>query len=95
MDEIDKDIKRTEEEINALLRVKDAKLKNLLDIFDFNQHGFHKFRSGLEESCKTMRKLPLFGFVEGCVPNFEWPLKEDLLAMPLDAPIKAVSLKWL
>jgi hypothetical protein len=42
-----------------------------------------------------MRKLPLFGFVEGCVPNFEWPLKEDLLAMPLDTPIKAVSLKWL
>ena len=41
LDELDKDIRRTEEEINALLRVKDAKLKNLLDIFDCNHHGFH------------------------------------------------------
>ena len=48
-----------------------------------------------EESFKTLRELPLFGFVR---PNYEvdfrHPSIADLQAMPKDKPIQAVGFKW-
>ena len=45
------------------------------------------------EAAKTLRKLPVFGSsVEK--PQFEWPTEKDLIAMPLDKPIKIVGFNW-
>ena len=46
-----------------------------------------------EESFKTLRELPLFGYNKEPV-DFRHPKIEDLQAMPKDKPIQAVGFKW-
>ena len=46
-----------------------------------------------EESFKTLRELPLFGYNKEPV-DFRHPKIEDLQAMPKDKPIQAIALKW-
>lgn len=43
-----------------------------------------------------MKKQKYFGYSyhETRPMDFEWPTKEDLLAMPLDKPIRVVALRW-
>ncbi len=48
------------------------------------------------KALNTVKKLPYFGHSSfGRYPiDFEWPTKEEILAMPLDKPIRAVAFKW-
>ena len=46
-----------------------------------------------KKNCKTLRKLPPFGW-HTTITDFEWPLEEDLLAMPKNEPIKVINLNW-
>jgi hypothetical protein len=43
-----------------------------------------------------MKRLPYFGNKgNGTYPiDFEWPKKDEILAMPVDKPIRAVAFKW-
>jgi len=43
-----------------------------------------------------MKRIAYFGFSNyGKYPvDFEWPTKNDILAMPIDKPIRAVAFKW-
>ena len=49
-----------------------------------------------QEALKTMKRLTYYGYSNfGTYPiDFEWPTKDDILAMPLEKPIRAVSFKW-
>jgi hypothetical protein len=48
------------------------------------------------EALKTMKRLPLFGYsCHGTYPiDFEWPTKDEIMAMPVEKPIRAVAFKW-
>ena len=88
LQELEADISRTKEYKGGNLKLKEAKLKELLAVFDFKNVGF-----STEDSIKTMRDLPLFGLIQNAV-NFRYPTDADLRAMPKDKPIEAVKLNW-
>ena len=49
-----------------------------------------------QKAIKSIKRLPFFGYSNhGKYPiDFEWPTKEEIMAMPLDKPIRAVAFKW-
>ena len=44
----------------------------------------------------SLKKSPIFGHTNaGKYPiDFEWPSKDEIMAMPLNKPIRAVAFKW-
>ena len=44
----------------------------------------------------SLRKLPFFGYSNNATIayDFEFPTRDDILAMPADKPIQVVALKW-
>jgi hypothetical protein len=44
----------------------------------------------------TLKKTPIFGNTNGgkFPVDFEWPKKDEIMAMPVDKPIRAVAFKW-
>ena len=61
-------------------------------IFDNPTCGL--FKRNIEDACKTLRKLPYFGYAAGQAPKFEWPTKDDLLRMPLGRPIRVTGFRY-
>ncbi len=62
--ELEGDIKRAKEHKNWNLKRKEAKIKELLEVFNFdNEENFELCATieEIEDSIKTMRDLPLFG----------------------------------
>lgn len=53
-------------------------------------------RKRRQKALNTIKKIGYFGHSNnGKYPvDCEWPTKEDIMAMPLDKPIRAVALKW-
>ena len=49
-----------------------------------------------QDALISVKRLPYFGYSDyGKYPvDFEWPTKDEILAMPLDKPIRAVAFKW-
>ena len=88
LEELDKEIERTKNTIEELHQVKEAKIKELLELFDIE---ILVGSSSLEDASETLRKLPRFGYIKGSDPKFEWPTTEDLLKMPKDKPIRVVG----
>ena len=80
-----------------MLKLKEEKVKNLLDSFESMQTKWvitpALVGRSREDSFKTLRDLPLFGRTEKPV-DFRHPSVADLQAMPKDKPIQAVGFKW-
>jgi hypothetical protein len=49
-----------------------------------------------QEALISIKRLTYFGTSSnGTYPvDFEWPTKDEIMAMPLDKPIRAVAFKW-
>ena len=50
-------------------------------------------RQQREKAAKTLKKGKKFGFQKS-EENFEWPKEADIVAMPLDKPVKVVSVSF-
>ena len=95
--QLELDMKRTKLERDQMLKLKEKNIKRLLEGFESMQTKWvltpPLLGRSREESFKTLRDLPLFGFTEKPV-DFRHPSVEDLQAMPKNKPIQAVGLKW-
>ena len=80
-----------------MLKLKEENVKSLLEGFESMQTKWVLTPSlvgrSREDSFKTLRDLPLFGYTADPV-DFRHPSVADLQAMPKDKPIQAVGLKW-
>lgn len=83
--ELDKEIARTEKEVEGISALKEAQLKQFMSLFSMNTHAITNYKK-LEQAIQTLRDTPLFG-KEGEVPDFKWPTPRDLLKMPTSPPI--------
>ncbi len=93
LQELDADIAKTKEYKTGYSKLKEARLKELLTAFDFQNALKFELGFSIEDNIKTMRELPLFGNTANPV-NFRYPIDADLRAMPKDNPIEAVKLSW-
>jgi hypothetical protein len=93
LQELDADIAKTKEYKTGYSKLKEAKLKELLTAFDFQNALKFELVFSIEDNIKTMRYLPLFG-ITGKPVNFRYPTDADIRAMPKDKPIEAVKLCW-
>ena len=99
--QLEQDMKRTRDERDQMLKLKEEKVKNLLDglleCFESMQTKSVLAPAlvgrSREDSLKTLRDLPLFGYPSTLI-NFRYPSIWDLQAMPSDKPIQAVGFKW-
>ena len=96
LEELGEEIERAQKMIDGMHLAKEGQLRKFLEIFDQNKiEVVHlDLKDNIETACKTLRKLPRFGFIEGYDPKFEWPTIEDLMKMTKDKPIKLVSFKY-
>ena len=80
-----------------MLKLKEENVKRLLEGFESMQTKWVLTPAlvgrSREDSFKTLRDLPLFGFTKHPV-DFRHPSVADLQAMPKDKPIQAVGFKW-
>jgi hypothetical protein len=94
LEELEADISRTKEFKNWNLKQKEAKVKELLEVLNFqNVKKFELGSFSQLDRIKTMRDLPEFGKTEKPI-NFRYPTDADLRAMPKDKPIEAIKLNW-
>jgi hypothetical protein len=86
LQELDADIAKTKEFKAGYSKLKEARLKELLAVFDYRNALKSELGFSIEENIKSMRDLPLFGYTEKPV-NFRFSTDADLRAMPKDKPI--------
>jgi hypothetical protein len=80
--------------------LKQARIENIFNLVNAQLEGAFSRqanivvkRSKLEDAVKTLRKLPLFGYVSHAV-DYEYPTAEDLLKMPADKPISITLFRF-
>ena len=93
LQELEKDIAIAREHKKGYEQLKEAKVRDLLSVFQIEHVPKFELGVSIEDNIKTMRDLPEFGYT-GSGVNFRFPTDADLRAMPKDKPIQAVKLCW-
>ncbi len=49
-----------------------------------------------QDALLTIKRLPYFGHQNygSDTIDFEWPIRDDIMAMPYEKPIRIVAIKW-
>ena len=90
--ELDNDIKHTENEIEGVKALREFQLKQLKMLFQVTTTTLN-YKEKFEDTMNTLRDLPRFGD-NSKVIDFRWPRVSDLLKMPTDKPIQVAKLLW-
>lgn len=100
---MDDEITRAKNEVNRVEAVKESQKKAFNDTIFLNMKMIRvggPSKPHLEQlrklSISSIRKLPQFGNTNNNAypPDFEYPTVQDILAMPIDKPIKIVALNF-
>lgn len=89
---IQQEIDRVKKQLKAHQEVKAAKIEQMMSLL-FQDFALAPALNPVDrkKQLATRRMLPLFGFVAGTAPDFEWPKVEDLAGMKDDGVSVQVS----